>query len=62
MAVASNGVWFLTSRRLVLSQMNVWLFSFYALGTVTGNVVGVHISTWIENWLGATSDGHIPDR
>ena len=61
-AVMSNGVWFLTFRQLVLSQMNVWLFPFYTLGTVSGSVVGVRISMWIESWLGATSDGHIPGK
>ncbi len=61
-AVASNGVWFLTFRQLVLSQMNVWLFPFYTLGTVSGSVVGVRISMWIESRLGATSDGHIATK
>jgi hypothetical protein len=58
-AVASNGVWFLTFRQLVLSQMSVALFPFYTVGTVAGSVVGVRISMWIESKLGATSDGHI---
>ncbi len=58
-AVGSNSIWFLTFRQLVLSQMTLWLFPFYTVGTVIGSVVGVRISMWIESWIGATSDGHL---
>lgn len=55
----SNTLWFLTLRQLVLADLNVLLFIPYAIGTVTGSVLGVKVSMRIEKWLGATADGHI---
>src|SRR5262245_781120 len=58
-AVFSNGVWFLTFRQLILSDMNLMLFVPYTIGTVSGSITGVKISMWIERLLGAESDSHI---
>jgi len=58
-ASASNTIWFLTFRQLILADMNYMLLLPYMLGTVAGSVFGVKISMKIEKWLGATADGHI---
>jgi len=58
-AVFSNGVWFLTFRQLVLSDMTFGLFIPYTIGSVAGSLTGQKLSMYIEKWLGATSDGHI---
>lgn len=55
----SNGIWYLTFRELVLSDMTLLLFPFYTIGTVLGSVYGVKVSMWIEKKIGATSDGHL---
>lgn len=61
-SVFSNGVWFLTFRELVLSDMNLILFVPYTIGTVAGSVTGVKISQKIEQWLGAESDSHLKSK
>lgn len=58
-SIFSNGIWFLTFRQLVLSDMTFTLFIPYTIGTVTGSILGVKVSMIIECWLGATSDGHL---
>ena len=58
-AVFSNGVWFLTFRQLVLSEMTFALFIPYTIGSVAGSLVGQKLSMWIEKLMGATSDGHL---
>jgi hypothetical protein len=58
-AIFSNGVWFLTFRYLVTSNMDFALFVPYTIGTVSGSLVGQKISMWIEKLIGATSDGHL---
>lgn len=58
-SVFSNGIWFLTFRALVTSQMNLLLFPFYTTGTVAGSLCGAWVSMRIERWLGAASDGHL---
>lgn len=58
-ATLSNSIWFLTFRKLLLSDMNWILFIPYVLGTVVGSVHGVRISMYIENKLKAFSDDHI---
>jgi hypothetical protein len=58
-ATASNSIWFLTFRQLVLSDMSFVLFLPYCLGTVAGSVFGVKVSMFIEKLLGATADGHM---
>lgn len=58
-ATASNSIWFLTFRQLVLSDMSFVLFLPYCLGTVAGSVSGVKVSMFIEKLLGATADGHM---
>ncbi len=58
-AVASNGVWFLTFRQLVLRDMDALLFVPYTIGTVTGSLLWVRISMLIERWIGAASDSHL---
>ena len=58
-SVLSNGVWFLTFRELVLSDMDFSLFVPYTIGTASGSVLGVKISMAIERYLGASSDDHL---
>ena len=58
-AVLSNGVWFLTFRYLITSNMTLSLFVPYCIGTVTGSVWGVKVSMLVERLLGAKSDSHI---
>lgn len=55
-SVFSNGVWFLTFRELVLSDMNVALFLPYVVGTVIGSLTGAKVSMLIERALGALAD------
>ena len=58
-ATASNTVWFLTFRQLVQREMDFLLFLPYTVGTVSGSLLGVRISMWIERWIGAASDSHL---
>lgn len=58
-SVLSNAVWFLTFRQLVVSEMDLSLFVPYTFGTVSGSLLGVKISMFIEKILGARSDSHI---
>jgi hypothetical protein len=58
-SIFSNGVWFVTFRALVTSQMNLLLFPFYTAGTVAGSLCGAWVSMRIEAWLGAASDDHL---
>lgn len=58
-SVFSNGIWFLTFRELVLSEMSFALFIPYTLGTVSGSLVGSKVSMLIERVIGASADGHI---
>lgn len=55
----SNTIWFLTFKQLIMTDMSLMVLPAYMIGTITGSVLGVKISMRIENWLGATSDGHI---
>lgn len=61
-SVFSNGIWFLTFRQLVTSNMTLALFPTYCAGTVCGSVVGVKVSMAIERWLGAASDSHLKSK
>jgi hypothetical protein len=58
-AIFSNGVWFLTFRSLLINNMNFIFFIPYCIGTVSGSIVGVKISMWIERLLHAESDSHL---
>lgn len=58
-SIFSNGVWFLTMRELVVSEMSLTLFIPYTIGTVLGSVFGVKISMKIEKLLQAKSDSHL---
>lgn len=55
----SNGIWFLTMRELVLADLTFILIIPYIIGTVAGSISGAKISMKIEQWIGATADGHI---
>lgn len=61
-SVFSNGIWFLTFRELILSDMNFILFIPYVIGTVTGSVYGMTISMRIERILGASADKHLEKK
>lgn len=61
-SVFSNGVWFLTFKVLVVNNMDIALFIPYCIGTVTGSVLGVKISMYIEKILHATSDSHLKEK
>src|SRR2546422_8348103 len=59
-AVFSNGVWFITSKYLIVSQHMSWLlFVPYTAATVYGSTTGQQISMWIERKLGLTADSHL---
>ena len=58
-SVFSNGIWFLTFRQLVLSEMSVSLFVPYTIGTVCGSLCGAKLSMLIERLIGASADGHL---
>jgi len=52
-AIASNGVWFVTMKYLIITQQMGWLlFIPYTVGTVGGSVTGQAVSMWIEKKLG----------
>lgn len=61
-SVFSNGIWFLTFKQLVTSNMTLELFPAYCVGTVAGSVFGVKVSMAIEKWLGAASDSHLEKK
>lgn len=61
-SVISNGIWFLTFRQLILSDMNLFLFIPYCMGSVVGSLVGTRLSMLIEKWLGAESDSHLSKK
>ena len=58
-SIFSNGLWFLTMRELVKSDLTLQLLPFYIGGTVIGSVTGAKVSMWIERIIGASSDGHL---
>ena len=58
-AVLSNGIWFLTMREMVLSEMSASLILPYIVGTTAGSLYGVNLAMWIEKKIGATADGHV---
>lgn len=48
-SIASNGVWFMTMKYLIVTQDMTWmLFIPYTTGTVLGSVTGQSVSMWIE--------------
>lgn len=51
-AVASNGVWFLTMRELVVADLSFALIVPYVAGTVAGSLTGAKASMWIERAIG----------
>lgn len=55
-ATASNTIWFLTFKQLIISDMAWFLIPFYVVGTVAGSVSGVKVSMWIEKLIGAKAD------
>lgn len=57
-AVFSNGIFFLTFRELVLSDMSWMLFVPYIVGTVSGSLFGVKVAFSIERLIGARADPH----
>ena len=61
-ACFSNGIWFLTFRELVLSDMSFVLFIPYLAGTVVGSVTGAKISMWIEKLIGASTEEHLKEK
>lgn len=58
-SVFSNGIWFMTMRELVVSEMSGAFAIPYIAGTVAGSVFGVKVSMAIERFLGAASDSHL---
>lgn len=55
-SILANGVWFLTMRELVLSEITINLFVPYVLGAVVGSVFGMSIAMKIESIIGAFAD------
>lgn len=58
-ASASNTIWYLTFRELVMNKMDWMMFLPYTIGTVAGSVTGAKVSMWIERLLAASSDEHL---
>jgi hypothetical protein len=58
-AFFSNSIWFLTFRQLVRADMTLLLFAPYCVGTMTGSLLGVRVSMWVESMLGASADAHL---
>lgn len=58
-SVFSNGIWFLTVRELVASELSWDLAAPYIAGTVAGSVCGVKLSMLVESSIVAKSDSHI---
>ena len=58
-ALFSNSIWFLTFRELMMGDMSFILFIPYVVGTLIGSTYGMTLSMKIENWLGASADGHL---
>ena len=56
MSVLSNGIFFLTFRELLLSDMAWTMFPPYVLGTVCGSLYGAKIALRIERRIGALAD------
>jgi uncharacterized protein YebE (UPF0316 family) len=55
-SVFSNGIWFLTMRELVISDLTPVLLLPYTFGTVAGSLTGAKVSMRIEKWLDAKAD------
>lgn len=58
-SVASNLIWFLTMRELIVADMSLILAVPYIVGTVAGSLTGAKISMWIERKINASADGHL---
>lgn len=58
-AIASNVVWYMTFRLLILNNMDYVMLIPYTIGTVSGSVFGVKLSMRVETWLNAMSDSHL---
>ena len=54
-SVFANGVWFLTFRQLMLSEMSVHTFVAYTLGMACGSLAGAKASMLIEGAAGAST-------
>ena len=52
-SVLSNGIWFLTMKQLVVSDLSLMLLLPYVVGTVAGSMTGQHVSIKIEKLIGA---------
>ena len=56
-AAGANGIWFLTMRELLITELSNWMLPGYIIGTVAGSLTGAKVSMFIEKWLGAKTDG-----
>lgn len=55
-ALFSNGMWFVTSKYLIVDHNMTWLlFIPYTVATVYGSSTGQQVSMWIERKLGITA-------
>ena len=61
-SVFSNGIYFLVFKQLYDADFALPVLAFYVLGTITGSVVGVKISMFIEKMLGASADAHLTKK
>ena len=59
-SAGSNTIWFLTFRELVTRDMNFALLIPYMVGTMSGSLLGVKVSMWIERKIGAHADDRSP--
>lgn len=54
-SVFSNGIWFLTMRELVISDLTPVLLLPYIIGTVAGSLTGAKVSMKIEKMINAVT-------
>ena len=62
-AIFSNGVWFMTSKYLIVDKHMSWLlFIPYTVATVYGSTTGQQISMWVEKKFNLQADDHLKGK
>ena len=55
-SIFSNGIWFITFKKLIENDMTFIFFIPYTIGTVFGSLTGAKVSQIIEKKIGAFTD------
>lgn len=58
-SILSNGIYFLVFKMMLTDNFAIKLIVPYIIGTVTGSVVGMQVSMFIEKLIGASADAHL---